>query len=126
MHPHSSYNLYAPHSIAINPFKSVLVKAFVKERQIGVQDWPILPDNVGEIALPLKFGAANLLLEEEEREKEKKVYDNDERNSNDIDDPTPTKVASTEPTTPHHNTNNEEEANKNLTRAMQLILDAIG
>jgi hypothetical protein len=31
------YSLYAPHPIAINPFKSVLFDTFTKERNVAVQ-----------------------------------------------------------------------------------------
>ena len=31
------YSLYAPHPIAINPFKSVLYATFVREREIAVR-----------------------------------------------------------------------------------------
>ena len=32
------YSLYAPHPIAINPFKSVLYATFVKEREVAVRE----------------------------------------------------------------------------------------
>ncbi|KAI8972541.1 hypothetical protein BD414DRAFT_448329, partial [Trametes punicea] len=86
------YSLYAPHPIAINPFKSVLHASFVKEREIAIQVanaggvseneqlvwvlWKILkgdgsdigpfsPNTLARSPLPPKLRAANLFLEEE-------------------------------------------------------------
>ncbi|KAH9887056.1 hypothetical protein C8Q73DRAFT_657718 [Cubamyces lactineus] len=85
------YSLYAPHPIAINPFKSVLHASFVKERDLAVQVataggvseneqlvwvlWKILkgdgsdigpfsPNTLARSPLPPKLRAANLSLEE--------------------------------------------------------------
>ncbi|KAI0702571.1 hypothetical protein C8Q76DRAFT_632858 [Earliella scabrosa] len=86
------YSLYAPHPIAINPFKSVLYATFVREREIAVRVanaggvseneqlvwvlWKILkgdgsdigpfsPNTLARSPLPPKLRAANLTLEEE-------------------------------------------------------------
>ncbi|OCH88496.1 hypothetical protein OBBRIDRAFT_820155 [Obba rivulosa] len=86
------YSLYAPHPIAINPFKSVLYATFVKERNLatnvansgGVSEneqlvwvlWKILkgdgndigpfsPSTLARSPLPPKLRAAYLALEEE-------------------------------------------------------------
>ncbi|KAI0656232.1 hypothetical protein C8Q70DRAFT_1046875 [Cubamyces menziesii] len=85
------YSLYAPHPIAINPFKSVLHASFVKERGLAVQVataggvseneqlvwvlWKILkgdgsdigpfsPNTLARSPLPPKLRPANLSLEE--------------------------------------------------------------
>ncbi|KAI0752102.1 hypothetical protein C8Q74DRAFT_1211665 [Fomes fomentarius] len=82
------YSLYAPHPIAINPFKSVLYATFVRERdaavRVGASEneqlvwvlWKILkgdgsdigpfsPNALARSPLPPKLRAANLTLEEE-------------------------------------------------------------
>ncbi|KAI0334169.1 hypothetical protein GY45DRAFT_1295506 [Cubamyces sp. BRFM 1775] len=85
------YSLYAPHPIAINPFKTVLHASFVKERDLAVKVataggvseneqlvwvlWKILkgdgsdigpfsPNTLARSPLPPKLRAANLSLEE--------------------------------------------------------------
>ncbi|OBZ74622.1 hypothetical protein A0H81_05284 [Grifola frondosa] len=86
------YSLYAPHPIAINPFKSVLFASFIRERDLatkvansgGVSEneqlvwvlWKILkgdgndigpfsPSTLARSPLPPQLRAANLTLEEE-------------------------------------------------------------
>ncbi|KAH9916386.1 uncharacterized protein BXZ73DRAFT_92491 [Epithele typhae] len=86
------FSLYAPHPIAINPFKSVLYATFIKERDAAVRVaeaggvheneqfvwvlWKILkgdgkdigpfsPNTLAKSPLPPKLRASNLALEEE-------------------------------------------------------------
>ncbi|KAH9959881.1 hypothetical protein BJV74DRAFT_872483 [Russula compacta] len=86
------YSLYAPHPIAINPFKSVLFDTFTRERNAAVQLagegkmsdneqlvwvlWKVLkgdgdhlgpypPNTLARESLPSKLRAANLVLDEE-------------------------------------------------------------
>ncbi|KAI9509921.1 hypothetical protein F5148DRAFT_1183918 [Russula earlei] len=86
------YSLYAPHPIAINPFKSVLSDTFTKERNAAVQLagegktsdneqlvwvlWKVLkgdgdhlgpypPNTLARESLPSKLRAGNLVLDEE-------------------------------------------------------------
>ncbi|KAI0053485.1 hypothetical protein FA95DRAFT_750058 [Auriscalpium vulgare] len=95
------YSLYAPHPIAINPFKSVLFETFIKERDDALQLakanaasqneplvwvlWKILkgdgrdigpysPSTLARSPLPPKLRASNLFLDEE-NQAEKATFD---------------------------------------------------
>ncbi|KIM89745.1 hypothetical protein PILCRDRAFT_812546 [Piloderma croceum F 1598] len=100
------YSLYAPHPIAINPFKSVLFATFVKERDLAVRVasdgsstsdneqlvwvlWKILkgdgndigpysPSTLARSPLPPKLRAINLTLDEETYTTEPNIYDTDD------------------------------------------------
>ncbi|KAI0315020.1 hypothetical protein OF83DRAFT_1164967 [Amylostereum chailletii] len=98
------YSLYAPHPIAINPFKSALFDTFVRERAIAVQVsaadgtatsereqlvwvlWKILkgdgddigpysPSTLARSPLPPKLRPSNLTLEEENTRQDPDVFD---------------------------------------------------
>jgi len=96
------YSLYAPHPIAINPFKSVLFSTFVKERDLatkianegGISEneqlvwvlWKILkgdgsdigpfsPNTLARSPLPPKLRAVNLILNEEAQNQERARFD---------------------------------------------------
>ncbi|KAH9990886.1 hypothetical protein BJV77DRAFT_946930 [Russula vinacea] len=89
------YSLYAPHPIAINPFKSVLFDTFTKERNAAIQLagegmtsdneqlvwvlWKVLkgdgdhlgpypPNTLARESLPSKLRAGNLVLDEEKED----------------------------------------------------------
>ncbi|KAF9259000.1 hypothetical protein L218DRAFT_700663 [Marasmius fiardii PR-910] len=149
------YSLYAPHPIAINPFKSVLFTTFVKEREQAVNVangggvapnepfvwvlWKILrgdgndigpysPSTLARSPLPPKLRATNLFLDNE-------MYYTEP----DIDDFTYTKQS--EPTSGQTNldanshvaiaderyiTTDEDAENDRVAQAMQLLLDGRG
>ncbi|KAJ8075496.1 hypothetical protein PM082_021126 [Marasmius tenuissimus] len=146
------YFLYAPHPIAINPFKSVLFAAFVREREQAVKVvngggvaanepfvwvlWKILKGDGSDIGpyspialarspLPPKLRANNLFLDDE-------MYSTE----TDIDDPYHTKPKESNqtkselrdrvvtPGTERQVTSGEDAENERVAKAMQLILDA--
>ncbi|KAL0572124.1 hypothetical protein V5O48_009837 [Marasmius crinis-equi] len=103
----------------INPFKSVLVEALVKEQRIAVQG----PENE-----PFVWALSNILREDEN---DIGSYSTIMLTGSPLPpaanyEPTPTKSASTETETRTPPNPNDEEENENLTRTMQLILNARG
>ncbi|RDX44952.1 hypothetical protein OH76DRAFT_1408568 [Lentinus brumalis] len=130
------YSLYAPHPIAINPFKSVLYATFVREREAavrvanagGISDneqlvwvlWKILkgdgsdigpfsPNTLARSPLPPKLRAANLTPDEEGSAQ--RTLDNAPRNGAEVN-------------WSAEGRNERDEENESYSRAATLLLAA--
>ncbi|KAF5354463.1 hypothetical protein D9758_012410 [Tetrapyrgos nigripes] len=144
------YSLYAPHPIAINPFKSVLYTTFTEEREKAVNVahtggvspneqliwvlWKILkgdgndigpysPSTLARSPLPPKLRATNLLLDEElynDNDIEETPYSNTD-DSQSISELSDTSGSAEEE---QYVTPEEDARNETIAKAMKLLLAA--
>jgi hypothetical protein len=146
------YSLYAPHPIAINPFKSVLFATFVKERDQAVRVvndgnttsdneqlvwvlWKILkgdgndigpysPGTLARSPLPPKLRAINLTLDEEPYTTEPNIYDTNDAASQAANSKQPDGVRQIASGAPAGEV--DDNMNENIAQAMSLLLAARG
>ncbi|KII83802.1 hypothetical protein PLICRDRAFT_118985 [Plicaturopsis crispa FD-325 SS-3] len=141
------YSLYAGHPIAINPFRSVLHAAFVRERDHairfggsgGVSEneqlvwvlWKILrgdgndigpysPNTLTRSPLPTKLRAANLTLDDERTITSPYESTSDTSDSSGEFHPSPISHSTPDTST----ISEEDERNENIAQAMKLLLAA--